>query len=197
MVLPNTVKLGSYVFVHSGLEHIKLPSELLSVPYGCFSNCYNLKQIDIPDGVRSIEGYAFSVSGLESINIPSSVEFIRNNAFEDCNKLKTVTLNEGLLVIPKYCFGFCKELTSITIPESVAEIENYAFIECSELSSVTIKGNDTEISSNAFDRTPYYKKQQEQISNDFDDFLTSELSKSRRPLKHSAKEGYNRNKLDL
>ena len=197
--LPPAVKLGNDIFMNSGLENIKLPSELISIPYACFIECRNLKQIDIPDGVRSIEQYAFSSTGLESVDIPSSVEFIRDSAFSSCNKLETVTINEGLLVIPKYCFEYCSNLTSVTIPESVMEINKYAFYNCSKLSSVTIKGDDKEIDSQAFDNTPYQNKQNEKMADDFDSFLKARLSKSEsvRPLKLSLDEGYNRTKLDL
>ena len=57
----------------------------------------NGKDIDIPDGIKTIGCYAFHGSEIESITIPDSVEYIDLFAFEDCKKLSEIDISEKLL----------------------------------------------------------------------------------------------------
>ena len=87
-----------------------------------FKGCSSLTNIDIPDGVISIEGAVFmECSGLTSMDIPDGVTSIEYRAFEDCSGL-----------------------TSIEIPDRVTSIGNGAFKGCSRLTSVYYKGTAEE-----------------------------------------------------
>ena len=66
-------------------------SPLTELAASVFSDCQNLENIVIPEGVTSIGLYAFyDCEELESIIIPSSVKEIGYGAFEDCLNLTAV-----------------------------------------------------------------------------------------------------------
>ena len=48
-----------------------MPEKIKEIPKLLFSDCYNLKEITIPDGVTKIEERAFYWSGIENINLPT------------------------------------------------------------------------------------------------------------------------------
>ncbi len=101
-----------------------IPTSLKSVTitggnilYGAFSDCSNLTNVTIGDGVKSIG----------------------SNAFKNCSSLASVTIPNSVTSIGWYAFYNCYNLTSITIPNSVTSIGSYAFSGCSSLTSVTFE----------------------------------------------------------
>ncbi|EDR21847.1 hypothetical protein, conserved [Entamoeba dispar SAW760] len=93
-----------------------IPSEVKSLGYECFKDCYELTTINIPTSIIKLGKYCFyKCSSLKSINIPSSVSKIED-----------------------YCFNDCYLLTSINIPSSVRKIGDDCFFECSSLTSMNI-----------------------------------------------------------
>lgn len=94
-------------------------------------------QIDIPDGVTSIENFTFyQCHSIKSLSIPSTVTYIGSSAFEDCTGLTSLTLNEGLESIGGSAFEGCSGLTSISIPSTVNVISINAFKNCKGIKDV-------------------------------------------------------------
>ena len=59
-----------------------------------FSGCQQLKDVEIGDGIISIDKNAFAnCTLLESIKIPSSVKSIDKFAFYGCDQLKIITFS--------------------------------------------------------------------------------------------------------
>ena len=144
-----------------------------SIPDNAFSNCYNLNEITIPQGVTVIGDYAFahcntlqtvslpaglkkigksafSPCGLTSITIPDSVTEIGDRAFSDCYGLSAVTLPSGLKTLGDYVFSNCRALPEITIPGGVTSIGNYAFYQCYALTDLSLSDSVTSIGNYAF-----------------------------------------------
>ena len=74
-----------------------------------FSGCTSLTNVDLPEGLKSIEFGAFS----------------------DCTSLTNVDLPESLKSIGSYAFHNCTSLSLVAIPASVTEIGETAFLEIS------------------------------------------------------------------
>jgi hypothetical protein len=79
------------------LEEITLPTKISqSVGRNFFKNCYNLKNIIIPEGVTEIGFDAFRYcEALESVVLPSSLMSITDGAFYHCTSIKSVAVNGG------------------------------------------------------------------------------------------------------
>jgi len=91
IVLPSTVtRLGLAAF--ENCENLRSfsssGSNLEYIKENTFSNCINLKEIKLNEGLIEIEKYAFDQAGLTTIVIPSTVERLRSQAFSDCSNLK-------------------------------------------------------------------------------------------------------------
>ena len=120
---------------------------------GCdaFRGCYNLKSIEIPNGVTSIGSLAFeSCNSLESITIPNSVTNIGSDAFSDCSSLESIVIPDSVTSIGGAAFAGCSSLESITIPNSVTSVGEWAFSGCGNLESIVIPNSVTSIGEWAF-----------------------------------------------
>ena len=73
-------------------------SLLESIGYSAFSECSKLKDIVLPNGVKTIGEEAFEECiALEVITIPSSVTFIGAHAFVGCSKVDKVYIQDGTM----------------------------------------------------------------------------------------------------
>ena len=107
-----------------------------------FSECKNLKKINLPNSVTQIGDHAFFVcSSLSSITIPGNVTVIEDGTFWGCGSLKELTISMGVKKICSYAFYECNSLTSVFLPDSVEEIDEIAFYFCKNITEWTIGKN--------------------------------------------------------
>lgn len=67
------------------------------IPLKAFSGCVNLKEIQIPEGVVSIENGAFrDCSALEHVDLPTTITNIMNHSFERCISLKKLVISDAI-----------------------------------------------------------------------------------------------------
>lgn len=164
---PDNKKYASYdgiLFNYDGTELIYYPmgrtNDIYCVPSyvekimsGAFSGCKYLTEIDIEDGVKSVNGFADCVN-LKKVTIPASVTAISSTAFSGCTSLENIEVNSDNL---KYCsvdgvlYNYDQtklvrcpigiDATSYTVPNDVTEISSYAFDGCYNLEKVFIPGS--------------------------------------------------------
>ena len=131
VTIPNSVtSIGEYAFAECsgltktnytgdiagwcGINFVGWYSNPTAYSHNLYINDVVVKDLVIPNSVRSIGGWAFGYcSGLTSVTIPNSVTSIG-----------------------EYAFAECSGLTSVTIPNSVTSIGEDAFYNCSSLTSV-------------------------------------------------------------
>jgi len=108
--------------------------------------------ITFGDEVEHIPAYlCYRFTGeLRNIVIPDNVKSIGDYAFELCGKLVSIKLGNGLTEIGKGAFADCSSLISITIPDNVTTINQGAFNGCSRLETIILGRNVTTIGSSAF-----------------------------------------------
>ncbi|ELP86526.1 hypothetical protein EIN_353460, partial [Entamoeba invadens IP1] len=128
-------------------SQIVLPISLVDIGSSAFSNCENVKSIDVPAFVYSVSGVFDSCYSLTSINIKNTCENIStcttyNGPFTNCN-LEEIIIPESVTEIKKSSFENMKNLKRIIIPNNVVSIGTHAFLNCFHLSTIKL-GNTVE-----------------------------------------------------
>lgn len=105
--LPPHSVFDTLCFCGTAIECINIPEAMTIVPFA-FSACKNLKEVNIPKGVK----------------------IIGVGAFHNMDRLEKIVLSEGLEEIMDGAFDYCKAVYSeygILIPKSVKKIGKFAF----------------------------------------------------------------------
>ena len=86
------------------------------------------KKFNIPAGTDSICDYAFfDNQNLKNVIMPDSVKSIGNSAFSGCSALTSVTIGKNVKSIGIYAFFNCLSLKSIKLSDTTTEIGDSAF----------------------------------------------------------------------
>ena len=133
------------------LTHVRVGPQVTEIPDGAFSDCVQLVELQLNEGLKVIGSQAFEgCISLRNITIPSSVIKWGWKAFAGCSDLIKLQLNEGLEVIGEGAFYGCTVLRSVTLPSTVTELGNRAFIYCSGLTELQLNEGLQVIDVNAF-----------------------------------------------
>ena len=136
---------------HYNIIEIIIPDSVQFIGYKAFLECYELKKVNIPEGIKSIENGTFYNTSITSVDIPSSVTKIGIEAFMYCDKLAgEVTIPEGITVIEEDTFYGCTKLANVTLPSTLTTIGTHAFYNCDALTEVVIPESVTSIDTYAF-----------------------------------------------
>lgn len=103
------------------------PLPVTAIADEAFYRCTSLKNVTIPDTVKTIGNAAFAMSAITQIDIPESVETIGYSAFAMCNYLEEVV-----------------------IPASVTSLGDRAFMRCPHLKRAEIYANITDLKYETF-----------------------------------------------
>ena len=155
--------IGNNAFAGSGLESFIIPSGVVNVAQGAFSDCVNLGNVTIPASVKTIGTRVFSGCTSLSLTLDAS-----NSYFYEENGMIINGTNDTLVFIPSdvtgeivipegiiisdYAFEGAYGVTGISLAYSVAtKINKYAFYNCASLEEVVLPETVTAIEQNAFD----------------------------------------------
>ena len=165
LYIPETIKLRPVVKINDGfvdpmfggmMSYSSLGfadnSKVTEIGNEAFSGLFQLKEIDLPSGLKRIGKDAFSGVGITSIVIPASVESLGENAFSSAPNLVSVEFEENsqLNFIGASAFSYCSGLSSIILPESLVTLSPYAFNYCSNLEEIYIGKNVNQVGLHAF-----------------------------------------------
>ncbi|MBQ8298002.1 MAG: leucine-rich repeat protein [Ruminococcus sp.] len=162
--LPVTCIYGA-AFYQNQASEIVIPDTVTRIGDIAFSECTNLKTINLPASLTEINNQAFAgCTSLEKITIPAGVETIGEEAFYGCTSLKEFavdgtseyfTVDDGVLcnaektIIVSY--PAAKKDSSYKAPDTANEILISAFAGASNLETVDISSVVT-IGSYAFEQ---------------------------------------------
>jgi hypothetical protein len=138
------VEMGSNSFQGKELREVVIPNSVRTVGSSAFSN-NSLKTIKIPESITTIGSSAFRDNNLETITIPQSVTTMGDSAFRNNKLTEIILLNT---VIGSSAFRD-NNLETIIIPNSVTSIGASAF-SYNNLKSVVIADSVQVIGSDAF-----------------------------------------------
>lgn len=138
IVLPSTlIEIDQYAFTETRLKEIALPAsvkalgssafeeaedlesadlsmtKIESLEVMTFAYCSSLKDIKLPNALKSAYKVFYECSGLESIVIPDSLTELGDSFCFGCTNLKYVTFGSGLTKIGKHAFWECPSLVWI------------------------------------------------------------------------------------
>lgn len=113
--------------------------------YTPFTECPNIKVVNIGEKVEKLYGSLFDNSGVETVNYNAvnaeTIEsrysdFEYESPFVNCNSICEVNFGENVESIPAFLFENCTGITEITIPENVTSIGSNAFRSCYNISTL-------------------------------------------------------------
>ncbi|MCQ2287871.1 MAG: leucine-rich repeat protein [Muribaculaceae bacterium] len=137
--------IGECLLEFSSVEHVTLPNTMKVVPFAFCSGCANLKSIEFPESVTTIDGEAFcECTSLTSVTLGENVSTINAHAFTGCSSLREITLSAQN--IDSYAFLNCNNLEHIHFGKSARSITLDWFNRCKTLKNITIDPEN-----------PYYK----------------------------------------
>lgn len=120
---------------------VEIPSGTTSINENAYSECAELVDLTLPDGLLTISKKAFynCVSLKGALKIPDSVTTIGDYAFAGCGNITSLILSKQLQTLGIYSFSECISLSgSISIPDSVTKVSDRSFYFCQQLESVTL-----------------------------------------------------------
>ena len=147
----NPLRYAGHLYMNNEeIKELVIPNDVKSID-NTFPNCKNLTSVVFPNSMMEIGSSSFlNCTGLTSVSIPDNVTTIGSKAFSGCSNLKSISFGKGLKYIQSSTFEDCENLVSISFPNGLLEIGTSAFQNCKSLSSVVIPNNVTTISYNAF-----------------------------------------------
>jgi hypothetical protein len=153
----SATSIGFSTFVNCyNLKNITIPNNIASIGMWAFSECLSLKNITLPDSVTFIDEFAFyRCENLSSIKFSENLTSIGEFAFDYCINLKEVIMPDSVLYIGERAFSSCHSLTNLKIPKGITEIKEGTFANCTSLTSIVIPSNIANIGKNAFTTTEF------------------------------------------
>ena len=151
----------------------------LDVLNGSFSDNMTAKVVNVPQGVKVVNGIGGQVmslvlpegvteinslyggssqpwgpltgprKALRYVNVPSTVKKLGEWAFAGTN-ISHIQLPEGIEIIPYYAFGQCDLQDTLTLPSSILQIHEQAFYANNKLSAVVLPAKLEQIRDWAF-----------------------------------------------
>lgn len=87
--IPNTVvEIGPQSFYRSQIKNVIIPSSVKKIGSESFFQCYNLEEVNLPEGLERIEWRAlYGCHKIKTIVVPSSVTFINGGAFNNMGRI--------------------------------------------------------------------------------------------------------------
>ena len=173
-------RIGTWVFVNSGLTKLELPASLKEIGTAAFKSNANLKTVKIAansqlktignnafEGNTALETFTFEgASKIETIgtqafrgdtklthfDFPATVKTIGGSAFNGTTSMTNVTFAapSQLQKIENAAFQDASALQNITLPEGVKEIQQHAFNSCTSLTKIGVPASLTKIDPKGF-----------------------------------------------
>lgn len=98
-----------------------------------FCDCYNLKEVQLPDNIIECPAFANCIS-LKTIKIPTYSKEL--SSFENCFRLTQIVVPSSVVAIGALTFLCCRGLKKLTILPAECDIDPCAFSNCNALEEI-------------------------------------------------------------
>lgn len=137
---------------HYHLRSVTLPDSAKVIQAKAFYDCTNLCEINLPDGLHTIEQDAFLGTALPTIRLPDSLVELGNRAFRNTG-LFGAQLSNGLKELPDEAFRNCEFLREVWDGDNLESIGMLAFEDCVQLEKFDFGSKLQVIYESAFENT--------------------------------------------
>ena len=123
-------KINQRAFEHNqSIVTVKIPSGVTTLGSNAFQNCDNLVSVELPETLISMESSFIYCDGLKEITIPNGMKTIGRYAFGECTSLEKVTIPNSVTEIGDYAFENIAADATIDAPCSWNENPLYSFAD--------------------------------------------------------------------
>ncbi|WP_165453870.1 leucine-rich repeat domain-containing protein [Hyunsoonleella flava] len=155
VVIPATVTRGCVTydvtevgfFSQKNLTSVTIPTSVISILPGAFSNNPNLTSAPLHNAITSIGGFAFNNCGLTSVNIPTSMTSIEIGSFGS-NNITTVTIPDNITSLGNSAFQV-NDISNVVLSNNLTSIGDFTF-ENNNILSISFPSSLTTIGQSAF-----------------------------------------------
>lgn len=134
------------------VTEVSIPEGVQSIAPYAFAGHADLTSISLPSTLQSISACAFYGTGLQQVNLPDGVVSVDDSAFYHCPALRKVVFSKGLQSIHAEAFAYCESLEELTLPEGLLSIGDRAFAACSSLKKITLPDSLNQLGRDVFPR---------------------------------------------
>lgn len=132
----------------SGIKELIVPDTVKTISRYAFNNS-DIEKIILPNGLTTIKDSSFSESAIKSIIIPDTVTIIGSSAFYKCKNLTEIILPKNLTTLGEFTFYECSALKKITLPEGITTLATAIFSQCTSLQTIENIENITYFANSA------------------------------------------------
>lgn len=140
--------VGKGAFEWANLKNVKLPDSVKSWGEGCFSHS-NVQKVTFSKTMKEIPADMFRCTKIKKLEIPGNIKKIGNYAFAQNYKMQSVIIKKGVETIESGAFDECDKIDSVVVAKSVKSIEASAFCDTT-INTLKIKGASVMFSDSAF-----------------------------------------------
>lgn len=158
----NVKYIAPYAFKNQkNLESVIIPQGVETIGYSAFFLCTELKTIQFPDSLKTVQSDAFSSTPWYEEQ-PDGVVYAGNYAWAYKGEMpedSLIVIQDGTTVLDPDLFKDRKELTGLILPDGLTTIYGDAFTGCENLEMIRIPDSIATVGHNAFEETPWFAQQ--------------------------------------
>lgn len=155
------VEIGEYAFYENGtVDHVTLPSTLITISFGAFKNATRIESMNFPTSLKTIASDAFSgASNLKNINLEAtSLETLGDNSFER-TMISNAKLPATIATIGARAFADNAKFTELTVNATTPPFVYHSSFDSTSLNKIKVPSNSVATYKNS----PYWASYQSLI----------------------------------
>lgn len=154
----SVTRIGSFAFSDcSDLQTVAIAdgSKLESIDMYAFASCESLQQIELPEGLKTIDERVFqNCAKLSKVHIPSSVTKVGEKAFRNSAVLSNTMAINGIKYLDGWLVWSKTGITEAEVYDGAKGIADGGLADQTTLTTVNIPKSVIYINQDAFDNTP-------------------------------------------